>query len=193
MTAKHVASPAGTIRIYVAGADTTETRKAARSLACKIHGGISVGFTPKAERANRGHVWTFTPVTSVKPAPKAAPKAAPRAPKAAPVATDDVKALKAQLLQLTAQLTALTGTSTSIVQDAPKAPKAPRVVPPAVQARIDARAAVVCTTCADHGHVRKAGPRAGQAYRTADGAKAATANGNSVPCPTHKRAGRKSA
>lgn len=48
--------------------------------------------------------------------------------------------------------------------------------------------AVTCHTCRDHGHVRGVGARAGQPYRTADGAKAAKAAGRAVKCPSHKRA-----
>lgn len=64
------------------------------------------------------------------------------------------------------------------------APKAPARELPAFLRK----APVTCTTCRDHGVVRKAGKHAGGAYKTADGAAAATANGNSVKCPTHKRA-----
>jgi hypothetical protein len=48
--------------------------------------------------------------------------------------------------------------------------------------------AITCRTCRDHGVVRGVGSKAGQPYRTADGAAAATAAGRSVKCPSHKRA-----
>lgn len=164
MIAKLVTSPEGTIRVYVAGADTRESRAAARSLACKVHGGITVGITPKAVKANRGHTWTFTPVTA-----KAAPKApkVTRAPKADP--------RDAKIAELERMLAELKGTG---------APKAPREVPAHVVERRAARAAAVatCGTCHGHGVVRARGANAGGAYRTADGAAAATVNGNAKPC-----------
>lgn len=41
-----------------------------------------------------------------------------------------------------------------------------------------------CDTCRGYGLVRAAGKRAGQHYRSNDGAQAAMANGNAVDCPT---------
>lgn len=172
-TATRVDSPEGTIRVYVPGADDAPSRSAARSLACKIHGGITVGRTPVGVAGKRGHVYTFTPVTVVRPA-KAAPTA--KAPKADP--------RDAMIAELTAKLAELTGTPVQ----AAKAAKAPRVIPPQVQARIDASHRITCKTCRDLKVVRGVGSRAGQPYRTADGAAAAKAAGRAVPCPTHVKA-----
>lgn len=207
--ATHVTeAPAGIIRVYVPGADDPEGRKLARSAACRVHGGVSIGATPKAAKAKRGHVYDFAPVAvtraddgkvlpAVRPDVRAAvgkaqarvTTAAPKVRKAPP---REALVNPAELLAL-----ALAGDPASrealtrlLAAPAAPAPKAPRVIPAKVQARMDARAAgkATCATCMGHGVVRKAGPRAGQAYRTADGAAAATANGNSAPCPTrHKR------
>lgn len=71
---------------------------------------------------------------------------------------------------------------------AAKAAKAAQAAPARELPAFLRKAPVTCPTCRDHGVVRKAGKHAGGAYKTADGAAAATANGNSVKCPTHKRA-----
>lgn len=179
-----VTGPQGTIRVYVPGADDAEGRKAARAAACKAHGGVTIGATPKAHKSARGVTYTFTPVTVVKPAPRPAVKPSVRAAvgkRQTELATGDpVAALKSQIDMLAAQLAALTGDPVTVKRE-----RKPREVPPVVKARIDARAAAVaaCATCHGHGVVRARGANAGKAYRTADGAKAATANGNSSKCP----------
>jgi len=56
----------------------------------------------------------------------------------------------------------------------------PEATPEEVQASLDADK---CPQCKGFGLVRKAGSRAGAAYKTLAGAQAALANGNAEDCP----------
>jgi hypothetical protein len=121
-----------------------------------------------------------TPAAPVVDAPSALDNAVGAAAFRAAVESPDVATLRAELDRITALLDALTGG-----QAAP-APAPAREVPEFIK-----RAqAITCRTCRDHGVVRGVGQKAGQPYRTADGAAAATAAGRSVKCPSHKRAGK---
>jgi len=176
--ATRVDSPEGTIRVYVPGQDDTPARSAARSLACKIHGGVTVGRTPAGVKANRGHVYTFSPVAVVRPA---RPTAKPAKPAKPAKADDRLAYLTRELARVTAELAKVQGKPAPVAKPA-------REVPPAIAARIAASHAITCKTCRDLKVVRGVGSRAGQPYRTADGAAAAKQAGRAVPCPTHVKA-----
>lgn len=160
------------VRVAITGAQTAEALKAARSIAAKAAHTI-VGKPQNATRTADGWTVDYAPIRrrAAVPAPEVAEELAVGQSAALADMTRD------ELLALLAALTAPKA-------PAPKAPKADRPVPDFIaKAR-----AITCRTCRDHGVVRGVGQRAGQPYRTADGAKAATAAGRSAKCPSHKRA-----
>lgn len=172
----------GLIRVFTPGRPETVTadiRKAARTAAQQAHGGVMVGKTPAHVPAKfrgvLGFGWDFTPVgksraavVDLTPAKGKAGKAAPAVVFAAPVA--ETKAER-------------------------KARKAAAKAAPvkAVPSFLGKRDDVSCEACQDYGVVRKAGKRAGGAYKTANGAATATAGGNSLPCTAaaHGRKGKR--
>lgn len=169
----------GVIRIHVEGADDTEGRRMARDMACKVHGGIRIGKTPKAAKAKRGHVYDFTPVTVTR-AEAAPAEAAPADALSAVLASLD----PAVAAVIRAAMGADTGKGTGKGKGKGKGDARP--VPPMIAERRARVASATCKTCEDLGVVRKAGDRAGQAYKTPKGAEAATASGWAVPCPSCK-------
>ena len=152
--------------VTVAGPDGDDVRKAARKVACAEAHTALIGKLLKVAETRDGHVYTWGPVTTRQGAAKVAP--------AKPAASvDDLVAL--EIAELRARLAELTGEATATV-------KAPREAPAFVRAARERREAAACKTCTDHGVVRAYGKHAGHAYKTANGASAATVNGSSKPC-----------
>jgi hypothetical protein len=130
--------------------------------------------------SNRGSHWTadYAPLSRKS---AAAPEVAP----APEVSGEDRTAwLERELARVTALL------ADSRVGDVKVADAVAREVPPVIAAKIAASRAIVCKSCRDLGVVRGVGKNAGQPYRTADGAAAATAAGRAVKCTAkaHKAA-----
>lgn len=192
-------SPDGrTIRVTMA-ANTPADRKEARTLACRAAGTVGIGAAEITESKKGTRLtWTLSDKALasrkvVRATPSAAqigvagtgtkgPRLAVGTPEWAANVHPQEEGREAFLLREIARLSALAGESTAPAAASPRAAKAN---PFAAK-----RAAATCKTCDDFGVVRKAGDRAGKAYRTQAGADAAKANGNAVPCPTHKRAKR---
>ncbi len=177
MSAKLVSSDPSRVVVRIAE-DTRENRAEARKVAMRAAGTVTIGALQSVTpRKGTSVELTWTPNLN-RVSPPVREVAVPAAPKAPKVDPRDAK-----IAELERMLAELRG-------EAPKAPKAA----PEFLRKDDA--GITCKTCRDFGVVRKAGEHAGQAYKTAKGAEAATANGNSVPCTgaAHKvRKGRKSA
>lgn len=168
-------APAGIVRVFTPGRENTpEVRRTARTAAMREHGFGPIGTTPVPHTATlngvKGFGWDFSPVAVSRDANVSAKaKAAPSVTFAEPDAKAAKKARKAA-----------------------KKAKAAKADVPFLGAKAKADAAT-CKTCVDYGVVRKAGSRAGGAYKTQNGADTAKANGNAVPCPSHvtAKAGRR--
>lgn len=170
--ATRVTSAEGTIRVYVEGPDDSAGRQLARTLAQREHGSVTIGKTPAPVKAQRGHTYTFTPVSVVKPAAPKAPKASRKA--ATPTAVDILASMsERQIAELRALLT---GEPIAV-------PTAKREVPEFIVKAAERKASRTCETCHDYGVVRASGPKAGKPYLTPNGAATAV---NSAPCPSHK-------
>jgi hypothetical protein len=131
--------------------------------------------------SNRGSHWT----ADYAPLSRKSKAAAPEVAQAPEVTGDDRLAyLERELARVTALL------ADSRVGDVKVADAVAREVPPVIAAKIAASRAIVCKSCRDLGVVRGVGKNAGQPYRTADGAAAATAAGRAVKCTgkAHKAA-----
>lgn len=194
-------APDGVIRVFTSGrptdVDMPDVRKVARSAAQRHHGFGSVGSNPVPVPAKfrdvAGLAWDFTPVTSRRAvdATPAAPAPAPRKGKGkGRKGSADAAAMLRKVLagdldpsEALAALATLAGTTAPTGKG--KGKSAPAKDRPAFLGKRDD---ATCETCQDYGVVRKAGSRAGGAYKTQGGADTATANGNAVPCPTHKTA-----
>lgn len=149
----------GLVRVWAPDV-TSASKQAARKLAAGEAHSL-VGAAQDLGTAKGGHILGFAPIARRTVAPTAPAKAR--------------KAGKrdAEIAELRARLAALLG-------DSPKAPKAL----PAFMRKAD----VTCETCEDLGYVRGVGKHAGDAYKTANGVKAAREGGRAVKCPSHKRA-----
>jgi hypothetical protein len=147
--------------VVATGVDSPETRAAARKAACGEAHTATIGKLVKVAEGAGKVTYTWGPVT-----PRGTRKAAPAA------SVSDLVAL--EIAELQARLAELTG--------AAPAPAAPRAEFAPIKAARERREAAACETCLDYGVVRGAGKHAGEHYRTADGAAASTAKGNSRPC-----------
>lgn len=165
-SATRVSSPDGTIRIYVPGEADKDARKLARSLACRTHGSIHVGWTPDGVKSQRGHTFTFTPVTRT--TPQAAPVAVP-APAPAPVASPMAVAVDL-LATLPEAVTLALATLMGGAADSRRTEPTP--VP-------EVHDAATCPACKGWGVVRSQGPKAGKAFTTRNGAATAP---TATPC-----------
>lgn len=190
------------VLVAMPGQDTPATRKDARTLCQREVGTVAIGALQDTTQVAGGHVYVFTPnlarmakpVAEVNVANVMAEVEAESDARLAAYAVEDTSArldrLEGAILALTEAVAALAGAKAPKASAAPKAPKAPSsFVAEVIAPRAAKRAVVTCATCQDHGVVRGSGPRAGQPFRTANGAAMAP---TAVPCPTHKRA-RKSA
>jgi hypothetical protein len=148
-----------TVVVTITGGDSPEARKDARREACGEAHTATIGKLIKVAEGAGKVTYTWGPVT-----PRGTRKAAP-----APVADD---ATAARIAELQAELARLTGA----------APAAPRAEFAPIKAARERAESAACKTCLDFGVVRGAGKHAGEHYRTADGAAASTAKGNSRPC-----------
>lgn len=175
----------------------TDSKRDAIAVARKAAGGMVANTGQPVTRKGRGYVFTYSAVTRkpaddvritiTRPAVERVtvdtpPVGATGKRKAAPVVTgedDRLAFLERELARVTALLAATAGEPVSLTKAAKPAKARPAYVPTAEQAR-RAQGGHSCDTCQDLHVVRGSGPRAGQAYRTAAGAAAATAP---VPCP----------
>jgi hypothetical protein len=178
-----VDAAADTARVWVDSATPDRAAvKAARKVAAQaLHTIVGAPLTVTPD--GQGAAYLVIPAIRARKAGTPAP---------APVTPDQVTPGDA-VDGLIANLKALTPDAIARVVAAltpDQATPAPAPVAPAreVPDFIKRAQAITCRTCRDHGVVRGVGQKAGQPYRTADGAAAATAAGRSVKCPTHKRA-----
>jgi hypothetical protein len=155
--------------------DTPAARKAARSLAMREAGTVAIGALQSCDPVKGGYALTWTPNHARNAKPVATPRPVPRKRTEAPVANPT------ELLTLALQGDRVSAERLMALIGAPAtpAPVTPKREAPAFLAK---RENVTCEACQDYGVVRKHGKDAGKAYKTANGAQAATANGNSTPC-----------
>lgn len=169
--------------VTVAGEDSDAVRKAARKVACAEAHTALVGKLLKVAETRDGHTYTWGPVTARSGAARPAPVAtARRTGTARPAPVDNPTELLTLALAGDAvsreRLVALLGGAAPVA-----APAAPRETFAPVAAAAARKAAAGCKTCMDHGVVRKTARDNGSVhYRTAKGADASTAIGNSTPC-----------
>jgi hypothetical protein len=185
----------GIVRVFVPE-ETEAAPTVARSAACKAWGNVMVGQTPtprpvtKQERKDTGagQVWDFTPVrpagrvsrTPSEPTPEVTPDATPLS------SLDTAAALPARVAKLLRKFGELTTEERTMIRERIGLGSSANGTPSKAQGKGKraSRPEPRCATCRDYGLVRKAGPNAGQPYKTANGALASFADGRADTCPS---------
>jgi hypothetical protein len=199
MTATHATAVAdlGIVRVTF---DSKPVRSDLTQAGRKLAAGVAHTLVGSAQNVRKsGKVWTadYSPLRKVaaKPVghdlgwlPESRISDDQLAARQAEVTGEDDRLayLERELARVTDLLAAVTGT-TANSRPIPPAPTA-RVVPDKIAAKIAASAALACKVCRDYGVVRLTPRENGRVnFRSADGARAATAAGRSRKCECQAR------